>query len=263
MGRHLLQRALHQVSAEEGTGQPAALLRHCADRALLLLASTGQPSLLSPPPHAASASSSSPPPACRSFAIGATYFHDATVSVFSENCVYSNGWGVDLNIDLHRGGAHNNLLSNINTGFGTRAWDSGGNTIRGKYSAANNTWWNIAPQAAGGQLRLPPCQFGPMLRFVGNYLLPTTGDGWDGKWGSSDRRRSRALLADVGGGSGSGAMVEAAARRRVDPIDTTYRQFPNWCSSEDWFVENQAPGSQLEPADLHASMVARRLNSRK
>jgi hypothetical protein len=44
-------------------------------------------------------------------------------------------------------------------------------------AGANNTWWNIyATKAKGGgetkALALPPCSFGPLLTYVGNFGSP-------------------------------------------------------------------------------------------
>ena len=43
------------------------------------------------------------PDSC-SFNIANTYMHDLTFAVFSENSVFSNGRGNDINVDMHRGG---------------------------------------------------------------------------------------------------------------------------------------------------------------
>lgn len=41
----------------------------------------------------------------RSFTISNfRWYHDLSLAIFSESCVYSNGRGVDINIDSHRGG---------------------------------------------------------------------------------------------------------------------------------------------------------------
>lgn len=41
----------------------------------------------------------------RSFTISNfRWYHDLSLAIFSEVCVFSNGRGVDINIDSHRGG---------------------------------------------------------------------------------------------------------------------------------------------------------------
>ncbi|PSC74164.1 sugar phosphate phosphate translocator [Micractinium conductrix] len=100
------------------------------------------------------------------------FYHDLSLAIFSESCVFSNGRGFDVNIDSHRGGTHHNLLSNIIVGLGTRTFRSGGAAYRGAHSGANLTWWNL--QKADGQpIPLPPCEFGPRLFFAGQWLPPT------------------------------------------------------------------------------------------
>lgn len=38
------------------------------------------------------------------FDIRTTFIHDLTLDVWSHECVFSNGKGKDLNMDMHRGG---------------------------------------------------------------------------------------------------------------------------------------------------------------
>lgn len=170
------------------------------------------------------------------FYVADRYWHDVTLAIFAENTVFSNGGGFDLNIDMHRGGPHNNLLSNLNTGLGQRPFKSGGSDGRGAHSAANNTFWNIWA-GSSGQLPLPPCDFGPSLTFVGAYGPPEDGSS------SSDSGDRRRLLAAVGG------VASAAAR-------------PAWCAAQGWWVEAAQRGSKVQPVDLHAAMVQRRLGGR-
>jgi hypothetical protein len=40
----------------------------------------------------------------RSFTINFRWFHDLSLAIFSELCVYANGRAQDINIDSHRGG---------------------------------------------------------------------------------------------------------------------------------------------------------------
>ncbi|EFN53340.1 hypothetical protein CHLNCDRAFT_137068 [Chlorella variabilis] len=164
------------------------------------------------------------------FRITTQYMHDITFSVFAENLVFANGQMLDGNIDFHRGGPHNNLASNINLGRGTRAFHSGGNTVRGTHAAANNTVWNVGP-ASKRQVALPGCDFGPHLVFVGSYAPPTPGA--EGDSNSGDRRR-RSLLASP--------------------------QLTGWCRQRRWWVEDVPTTQQLLPRDLYAAMVATRRN---
>ena len=110
--------------------------------------------------------------------------------------------------------------------------------------------------------RPPPPQFGPLLTFVGNYLPPFTASNWDGKYGD-DRRRSLLAEGAAAGNRSADAVGAAALLKRKPappPVDTTYYQFPTWCrdAGPDWFVENRPLAARLEPADLHAAMVATR-----
>lgn len=67
-------------------------------------------------------------------------------------------------------GPHNHLFSDLNFGLGTRPFASGGDPPRGAYAGSNNTFWNLrATQPSGGAplLKLPACDFGPQLNFIG------------------------------------------------------------------------------------------------
>jgi hypothetical protein len=39
------------------------------------------------------------------FSVNFRWFHDLSLAIFSESCVFANGAGADINIDSHRGGA--------------------------------------------------------------------------------------------------------------------------------------------------------------
>ena len=45
------------------------------------------------------------PPSPRRFTLKDLWYHDISLAVFTESCVYSNGNGKDINLDSHRGGA--------------------------------------------------------------------------------------------------------------------------------------------------------------
>lgn len=102
--------------------------------------------------------------------VSTTFIHDLTIDVWAQECVIKNSQGLDLNLDMHRGGCHNNLWSNLHLGKGTRPFSSSGSAMRGAHAAANNTWWNI--QANPAVLNIPPCPYGPHLIFVGPELGP-------------------------------------------------------------------------------------------
>lgn len=51
--------------------------------------------------HPAPAAAVSP---ANRFVINFRWFHDLSLAIFSESCVYANGRGTDVNIDSHRGG---------------------------------------------------------------------------------------------------------------------------------------------------------------
>jgi hypothetical protein len=106
--------------------------------------------------------------------IGARYYHDLSVDGLLHLSVFSDLSGADINIDNHKAGVHNNLFTNINTGAGTRPWDSGGDAGRGADSGGNSTWWNV--YSPSKQLGLPmasgavDCSTGPMLNWIGQFV---------------------------------------------------------------------------------------------
>ena len=96
-------------------------------------------------------------------------------------------------------------------------------------AGANNTFWGVA--AAGNQpVHLPPCDFGPMLNFVGTYLPPKD-------------------LGESAGGK-------------------EYELYPGYCAGRagqntKWRVELMRPGARIEPADLYVAMIETRQARRK
>ncbi|KAI7841529.1 hypothetical protein COHA_004700 [Chlorella ohadii] len=110
--------------------------------------------------------------------IAARYYHDLSVDALLHLSVFSDISGADINIDNHKGGVHNNLFTNINTGAGTRPWQSGGDAARGADTGANSTWWNV--YAPGKQLGLPmynktvDCSTGPLLNWIGLFASSVT-----------------------------------------------------------------------------------------
>ncbi|PSC76403.1 Zinc finger CCCH domain-containing 64 [Micractinium conductrix] len=104
------------------------------------------------------------------------FIHDLTLDVWAQECAFTNVKGINTNLDMHRGGVHNNLWSNIELGRGTRPFASSGDSSRGAHAASNNTYWNIHV-ASGAALRLPECDFGPLLTFVGRLGPPLNDPG--------------------------------------------------------------------------------------
>lgn len=79
---------------------------------------------------------------------------------------------------LNPSGSHSNLFSNVDMGAGTRPFASGGAENRGAHSGANNTFWNLYGDK---QLALPPCDYGPLLTFVGDFGA-VKGEPWAQHW---------------------------------------------------------------------------------
>lgn len=111
--------------------------------------------------------------------IGARYYHDLSVDALLHLSVFSDISGVDINIDNHKGGVHNNLFTNINTGAGTRPWQSGGDAGRGADSGSNSTWWNVySPSRLLGlpmaNKTMVDCSVGPLLNWIGLFNSSVT-----------------------------------------------------------------------------------------
>jgi len=98
------------------------------------------------------------------FDVQTKFVHDISVEWYALHTVFSNGRGVDLNMDHHREANYSSLFSNLDCGAGTRPFDSGGSGDRGAHSGAYSTYWNIH---AAGPLQLPAADFGPLLNFIG------------------------------------------------------------------------------------------------
>jgi hypothetical protein len=98
------------------------------------------------------------------FSVQTKFVHDISVEWYALHTVFSNGRGVDLNMDHHREANYSTLFSQLDCGHGTRPFDSGGSGNRGAHSGAYSTFWNISAKAS---MKLPPAGFGPLLNFVG------------------------------------------------------------------------------------------------
>jgi hypothetical protein len=93
------------------------------------------------------------------------FFHEITVAHALGN-VISEGSGVLLTLDHHKGAPYENLFTNLDTGEGgPEIWKSGGPPGVGSHCAAGGTFWNIRGKRESGQ---PPQGWGPPgLIFVG------------------------------------------------------------------------------------------------
>jgi hypothetical protein len=98
------------------------------------------------------------------FDVQTKFVHDISVEWYALHTVFSNGRGVDLNMDHHREANYSSLFSQLDCGAGARPFESGGSGNRGAHSGAYSTYWNIRGQ---GMLALPPVDFGPLLNFIG------------------------------------------------------------------------------------------------
>jgi len=98
------------------------------------------------------------------FDVRTQFVHDISVEWYALHTVFSNGRGINLNMDHHREANYSSLFSNLDCGAGKRPFDSGGSSNRGAHSGAYSTFWNIH---ANGPLKLAPPDFGPLLNFIG------------------------------------------------------------------------------------------------
>jgi len=98
------------------------------------------------------------------FDVQTKFVHDVSVEWYALHTVFSNGRGIDLNMDHHREANYSTLFSHLDCGEGTRPFDSGGSRDRGAHSGAYSTFWNISARRS---IQLPASDFGPLLNFVG------------------------------------------------------------------------------------------------
>ncbi|KAL4457378.1 hypothetical protein ABPG75_012243 [Micractinium tetrahymenae] len=96
------------------------------------------------------------------------YIHDITLASAASLNVIADGAGIDTNLDMHRAASYGNLLTNLDLGLGLRPFQAGGRGDRGAHSGRLNTFWNVR-SGSGAPLQLPPCDWGPMLTFVGPF----------------------------------------------------------------------------------------------
>ncbi|PSC69079.1 band 7 [Micractinium conductrix] len=100
--------------------------------------------------------------------VSAPFIHDISIASAASMNVVTESNGFNLNIDHHRTAPFANLFTNLNMGWGTRPFASGGRGDRGAHAGRGNTFWRLH-SASGRPLYLPGCDFGPILNFVGNY----------------------------------------------------------------------------------------------
>jgi Pectate lyase superfamily protein len=100
------------------------------------------------------------------------FIHDISVEHCAAGNVIANGRGADLCFDHHVCAPYENLFTDIDAGAGTRLWQCGGGSGRGKHSGARETFWNI--RSARPQ-KYPPAAFGPAsMNFVAlQFDLPS------------------------------------------------------------------------------------------
>ena len=71
------------------------------------------------------------------------YFHDISVELHARQNVFSKCFGIDVNLDHHRGTPFANVFTEIDAGAGTRPYLSGGSGCRGPHTGAFTTFWNV------------------------------------------------------------------------------------------------------------------------
>jgi hypothetical protein len=98
------------------------------------------------------------------FDVRNTFIHDLSIDSYTLGSVWSDGRGVDLNMDHHGRGNYGTLWTRLDLGAGTRPFASGGTApLRMPHSGARTAYWNIT---AARDIALPPSDFGPLLSFV-------------------------------------------------------------------------------------------------
>lgn len=99
------------------------------------------------------------------FDVRKRYYHDLTASQGTTLSVFSQGRGLDLCLDNHRGGPMANLFTNINLGRNTRAFQSSGRKDRGAHTGRGTAFWNVF-STVKPEVKLPDCDYGPYLSFM-------------------------------------------------------------------------------------------------
>jgi hypothetical protein len=136
-------------------------------------------------------------------------------------------------------------------------------------AAANVTWWNLYT-SDGAPIKLPECDFGPLLYFAGNWLSPSKPNNGR-RLMQADAALEGELLApapeaadpeQIGAPAQAESGVSAAASDDGAVRGAAMASTPNWCARQRWRVDLVGSGKQLFPADLAGAMVAARKNRR-
>ena len=111
-------------------------------------------------------------------------------------------------------------------------------------AAANNTWWNIRA-SSGAALKLPACNFGALVNFVGSSSLPPE----KGDWG----------VITWAAGAGNSKVGAAAKQSKPTAAAPPYTLFPGYCAQKvQWWIEQLRPEAHMYPSDLFGAMAATR-----
>ncbi len=93
------------------------------------------------------------------FSFKVKFVHDISVENAAGN-VFANGKGMDMCFDHHKDTPYANLYSDIDCGWCSRVWASGGGKGIGRHSAAWATLWNIR---GANQFDVPPADYAPAM----------------------------------------------------------------------------------------------------
>ncbi len=123
------------------------------------------------------------------------------------------------------------------------------------------TWWNLSQQS-GRAIALPPCDYGPLLLFVGSWLPPAASSDSSANADSVDLPLASAAAAAPSAAAPSAAAPSAAApglgTQEEAATWAAALAAPGWCAQQRWRVEMLSPGYQLWPADLATAQLAAR-----
>jgi hypothetical protein len=97
------------------------------------------------------------------FELKKKYVHDLTVDGYAMGTVFSQGKGLDMNMDHHGRAPYGTLWTNLDLGRGSRAFDNGGAGNRLPPTASYTTVWNLT---ATGNIELPPSDYGPYMNHI-------------------------------------------------------------------------------------------------
>lgn len=103
------------------------------------------------------------------------YVHDITVDTLPSGNVFSQGVGLAINFDHHRGAPYENLFSDIDLGRPHFMWASSGQPQNGPPAGARETFWNIR---GTGELPTPPGWVQSNLIGAGTTALETPNELW-------------------------------------------------------------------------------------